>query len=80
MRSTGFAALFSGRRRHPDDAAGKNISVRPSPGYSNRHCVGGAPRIGEIVQCGDCRSELEVVGISPFSFAPAPEVEEDWGE
>jgi len=50
------------------------------PVCSTKVSLGGAPRMGEIIQCGDCRSELEVVGISPLSFAPAPEVEEDWGE
>jgi alpha-aminoadipate carrier protein LysW len=34
----------------------------------------------EIVECGDCRSELEVVTVSPAAVTRAPEVEEDWGE
>ncbi|CCH32931.1 lysine biosynthesis protein LysW [Actinosynnema sp. NPDC047251] len=38
------------------------------------------PRLNEIVECGDCRSELEVVGVDPPLLALAPEVEEDWGE
>jgi alpha-aminoadipate carrier protein LysW len=37
-------------------------------------------RPGEIVECGDCASELEVVTVSPVALAVAPEVEEDWGE
>ncbi len=35
---------------------------------------------GEIVQCGDCGAELEVVKINPVELALAPEEEEDWGE
>jgi alpha-aminoadipate carrier protein LysW len=38
------------------------------------------PRQSEIVECPECRSELEVVGLTPVTLALAPEVEEDWGE
>lgn len=34
----------------------------------------------EIVQCGDCALDLEVVALQPLSLALAPEEEEDWGE
>ncbi|MGW3077174.1 MULTISPECIES: alpha-aminoadipate/glutamate carrier protein LysW [unclassified Kitasatospora] len=34
----------------------------------------------EIVICGHCSSELEVVATGPLVLALAPEVEEDWGE
>jgi len=34
----------------------------------------------EIVQCGDCGVELEVVSLNPPTLEPAPEEEEDWGE
>lgn len=34
----------------------------------------------EILECQDCRAELEVVGVEPVQLALAPEVEEDWGE
>jgi alpha-aminoadipate/glutamate carrier protein LysW len=34
----------------------------------------------EIVECGQCRSELEVLTVEPLVLAQAPEVEEDWGE
>jgi alpha-aminoadipate carrier protein LysW len=37
-------------------------------------------RINEILECVDCRSELEVVAVDPTMLALAPEVEEDWGE
>lgn len=37
-------------------------------------------RLSEIAYCPDCSSELEVVGIQPVKLAPAPEIEEDWGE
>jgi alpha-aminoadipate/glutamate carrier protein LysW len=37
-------------------------------------------RLNEIIECTGCRSELEVVTLSPAVLALAPEVEEDWGE
>ena len=39
-----------------------------------------SPRPSEIVECPQCRSELEIVAIDPVLVALAPEVEEDWGE
>lgn len=35
---------------------------------------------GEILSCGDCGVEWEVVKGEPFQLVRAPEVEEDWGE
>lgn len=37
-------------------------------------------RLNEILECAGCRSELEIVALSPAVLALAPEVEEDWGE
>jgi alpha-aminoadipate carrier protein LysW len=37
-------------------------------------------RLSEIVECPDCRSELEVIELEPVKLVLAPEVEEDWGE
>jgi alpha-aminoadipate carrier protein LysW len=37
-------------------------------------------RLNEIVECGECRAELEVLSVSPLLLALAPDVEEDWGE
>ena len=34
----------------------------------------------EIIECGECHTELEVVSVEPPLLALAPEVEEDWGE
>ncbi|WP_329454047.1 lysine biosynthesis protein LysW [Streptomyces sp. NBC_01497] len=34
----------------------------------------------EVIECPECRSELEVVTTRPLLLAVAPEVEEDWGE
>jgi alpha-aminoadipate carrier protein LysW len=39
-----------------------------------------ASRLSEIVECVDCRSELEVVAVDPVMLAVAPEAEEDWGQ
>lgn len=39
-----------------------------------------SPMAGEVVRCGDCSAELEVVRREPLTLEVAPEVEEDWGE
>ncbi len=39
-----------------------------------------APRLSEITNCPDCSLELEVISLEPLALAPAPEIEEDWGE
>ncbi len=36
--------------------------------------------VGEIVECADCGTELEVISLDPVTVEEAPEVEEDWGE
>jgi alpha-aminoadipate carrier protein LysW len=35
---------------------------------------------GEIVPCGDCGTELEILELEPLTLGIAPEVQEDWGE
>lgn len=35
---------------------------------------------GEIVACGDCGAELEVVSLEPITVDLAPREMEDWGE
>jgi len=43
--------------------------------------VAAAPSlVGEILDCGDCGAELEVLSLSPIQVALAPDVQEDWGE
>ena len=36
--------------------------------------------LGELLDCGDCGTELEVTGLDPAAVTEAPETEEDWGE
>lgn len=36
--------------------------------------------VGELMECPDCGSELEVLGIDPAKLGEAPEAEEDWGQ
>lgn len=38
------------------------------------------PLAGEVVRCGDCQSELEIVSTAPLKAELAPQVQEDWGE
>jgi len=35
---------------------------------------------GELIECSDCGTELEVVSVDPFEVEEAPQEEEDWGE
>ena len=35
---------------------------------------------GELIECLECGSELEVVSVDPLQLDEAPEEEEDWGE
>ncbi|MBN1349525.1 lysine biosynthesis protein LysW [candidate division KSB1 bacterium] len=35
---------------------------------------------GELIECPDCGTELEVTGVDPFTLAEAPQEEEDWGQ
>ena len=36
--------------------------------------------MGELIECPECGSELEVVSLDPVGLDEAPEEEEDWGE
>lgn len=36
--------------------------------------------IGELIECEECGTELEVSNLSPFKLTEAPMEEEDWGE
>ncbi|MGS2644115.1 lysine biosynthesis protein LysW [Streptosporangium sp. LJ11] len=42
--------------------------------------IDGDARVSEIVECLDCRSELEIASVQPPALTLAPDVEEDWGE
>lgn len=35
---------------------------------------------GELIECPDCGSELEVTSVNPVTLSEAPQEEEDWGE
>ena len=36
--------------------------------------------VGELLECPDCGTELEVTGLDPAALSEAPQTEEDWGE
>jgi alpha-aminoadipate carrier protein LysW len=40
----------------------------------------GDVRLSELLECPDCRVELEVIATAPLALALAPDPEEDWGE
>ncbi|HEY0169111.1 MAG TPA: lysine biosynthesis protein LysW [Jatrophihabitans sp.] len=52
----------------------------PCPECQSPLTLPAEPTLNEIVECLDCRAELEVVATSPLLLALAPEIEEDWGE
>lgn len=35
---------------------------------------------GELIECNDCGTELEVKSLDPIKLEEAPQEEEDWGE
>ena len=35
---------------------------------------------GELIECAECGSELEVLEVDPPRLGEAPEAEEDWGQ
>ena len=35
---------------------------------------------GELMECADCGTELEVLELDPPKLGEAPETEEDWGQ
>lgn len=35
---------------------------------------------GELLECPDCGTELEVTSLDPAKLAEAPKEEEDWGQ
>lgn len=35
---------------------------------------------GEILDCGTCGAELEVIAVDPVEVDTAPELQQDWGE
>ncbi len=35
--------------------------------------------VGELLECSDCGTELEVTGLDPAALSEAPQTEEDWG-
>ncbi|WP_063832457.1 MULTISPECIES: lysine biosynthesis protein LysW [Streptomyces] len=56
------------------------MSVAVCPECDAEVAVDVGTRVAEIIECGDCRVELEVIGMDPPVLSQAPEVEEDWGE
>ena len=36
--------------------------------------------VGELLECDECGSELEIVSTDPLKIQEAPEAEEDWGQ
>lgn len=36
--------------------------------------------VGELIECTDCGTELEVIETVPFTVEEAPTEDEDWGQ
>lgn len=50
------------------------------PECDARIAIARGTRVGEIIVCPDCHTDLEIMSLDPIELALAPEVEEDWGE
>ena len=55
-------------------------TVQLCPECDGEVAISDSVRLSEILECGECRSELEIVALDPAVLALAPEIEEDWGE
>ncbi|HEX6358995.1 lysine biosynthesis protein LysW [Actinophytocola sp.] len=55
-------------------------TVQACPECESDVQISDSARLNEIIECANCRSELEIVSLNPPVLALAPEVEEDWGE
>ena len=42
--------------------------------------IPGDAMLNELIACGDCGCELEIVSLQPLALELAPPCEEDWGE
>ncbi|MFQ5652656.1 MAG: lysine biosynthesis protein LysW [bacterium] len=42
--------------------------------------LGGDTLEGELIECPECGTELEVTSVDPIAVAEAPQEEEDWGQ
>ncbi|MGP8298535.1 lysine biosynthesis protein LysW [Streptomyces inhibens] len=89
VRLLALALLFPGRaavnsctaaERSNFGSLGGRMSVAACPECDAQVKIEPDTRVSEIVECGDCRSELEVTSLEPATLTQAPEVEEDWGE
>ena len=38
------------------------------------------PVEGELLECEECGTELEILALDPITLGEAPDAEEDWGE
>ncbi len=56
------------------------MSLHPCPQCESKIDIAATAVVSEIVECADCRAELEVMATNPVMLAVAPEVGEDWGE
>ena len=38
------------------------------------------PVEGELLECEECGTEIEILALDPITLGEAPDAEEDWGE
>ena len=50
------------------------------PVCEGRVFVGASTEMGGIVNCDDCESDLELVGLDPFELDPASEPDDEVGD
>jgi alpha-aminoadipate/glutamate carrier protein LysW len=61
--------------------ATKEITIMATcPECEGALSIGTDVQSGEIVVCGDCGVDLEVLTVAPLQLALAPQEAEDWGE
>jgi len=58
----------------------KTATLALCPECEGNLALGADVQAGEIVVCGDCGVDLEVINVAPLALALAPQEAEDWGE
>lgn len=76
--SINFYGSRSARPNYVNNPKGNEMAVCPVCDAEVE--LGADAEQGELIECPECGTELEVTGVDPFELSEAPQEEEDWGE
>lgn len=58
----------------------KAVTMSECPVCEAEVTISEDPVEGELLECEECGTELEILALDPITLGEAPEMEEDWGE